>query len=188
MENPDTRVQFTKARFQQALVELLGEKAIGAVTVKELCDRAGLNRGTFYLHYAEPMDVLHELEEHFNNMIMGDFRSGTENVLTDRLRLMLTERRAFAAMLGRHGDPAFPARACSMAYEVMKPYLDLEERNTTDAVPDAFQFTFAGCTWMICTWLMASNPIPPEQMAQKLLLMSSSVFNISRNQTEGRRE
>ena len=191
MENPDTRVQYTKSRFQQAIVELLEEKAIGFVTVKELCSRAGLNRGTFYLHYSEPMDVLHELEERLFETIMDHFRPGGEDVLADRLRLMLTERRAFAAVLGRHGDPAFPLRACRLSYQAVKavkPAIAAEPAAAECEVPEAFQFIFAGCTWMIGSWLSSSDPIPPEQMANKLLLMSSGVFDITKIQTEGDRE
>ena len=184
MENIDTRVQYTKSRFHRAMVELLGEKSIGFVTVKELCARAGLNRGTFYLHYTEPMDVLHELEDSLNAMVMEGF-SGSESVLVDRLRLMLAERRAFAAILGRHGDPAFPVRACRLAYQVMKPYFAAEETASTNEPPETFQFAFAGCTWMICVWLSSSEPVPPEQMAKKLLLMSNSVFDTQKNRQKG---
>ncbi len=176
MENLDTRVQFTKSRFQQALVELLEKKAIGFVTVKELCDRAGLNRGTFYLHYAEPMDVLHELEERFFKTIMENFHSGDEDVLADRLQLMLTERKVFAAVLSRNGDPSFPGRACRLAYEAVKPYFSPQETAAEDEVPEAFQFVFSGCTWLVASWLASGDPIPPEQMANKLLLFSNSVL------------
>lgn len=184
MENPDTRVQFTKSRFQQAVVELLEEKSIGFVTVKELCDRAGLNRGTFYLHYTEPMDVLHELENRLVDKIMGDY-SGSEDILTDRLRLMLTERKAYAAILGRHGDPLFPARACRLAYEAMKPYYSPQKTAAENEIPEVFQFVFAGCTWLIGSWLASSDPIPPEQMAKKLLLMSNSVFDTPNKRQKG---
>ena len=187
MENPDTRVQYTKSRFQQAIVELLEEKAIGFVTVKELCDRAGLNRGTFYLHYTEPMDVLHELEDRLVEMTMTGYRSNREDVLTDRLRLMLTDRKAFAAILSRNGDPAFPVRACRLAYERVVHQEASEEKGEQE-IPEEFRFIFAGCTWLIGSWLSSSDRIPPEQMARKLLLLSSGVYNSSRKQTEGGRE
>ena len=187
MENPDTRVQYTKSRFQQAIVELLGEKAIGFVTVKELCGRAGLNRGTFYLHYTEPMDVLHELEKRLYEKIMDGFAPSNEESLTDRLKVMLTDHKVFAAILSRNGDPAFPVRACRLAYERVVHQEASEEKGEQE-IPEEFQFIFAGCTWMIGSWLSSSDRIPPEQMARKLLLLSSGVYNSSRKQTEGGRE
>ena len=63
MKNTDTRVQYTKERFHSALLRLLETKPINKITVKELCEAASLNRGTFYLHYAEPQDILTEIED-----------------------------------------------------------------------------------------------------------------------------
>ena len=65
MDNLDTRVQFTRAALQQSLLRILRNKPIDKVTIKELCDEAKLNRGTFYLHYTTPNDVLMEIEQQF---------------------------------------------------------------------------------------------------------------------------
>lgn len=63
MDNLDNRVRYTKAILQQALLKILQFKNIDRVTIKELCDEAKVNRGTFYLHYATPNDLLREIEE-----------------------------------------------------------------------------------------------------------------------------
>ena len=34
-------------------MSLLTQKPLRSITVKELCEQAGLNRGTFYAHYAD---------------------------------------------------------------------------------------------------------------------------------------
>ena len=65
MEKMDHRVRVTKHLLRNALTVLLTEKPIAAITVKELCLRAGINRGTFYTHYKDQVDlynaVLNEL-------------------------------------------------------------------------------------------------------------------------------
>jgi AcrR family transcriptional regulator len=48
---------------REALLEILPEKPIEAVTVTELCHRADLNRGTFYLHYGSPAELLEDIED-----------------------------------------------------------------------------------------------------------------------------
>ncbi|MBP5168957.1 MAG: TetR/AcrR family transcriptional regulator, partial [Oscillospiraceae bacterium] len=65
MENLDTRVRYTKSVLKESLLQLLKDKPITKVTIKELCETAKLNRGTFYLHYNEPNDVLREIEKEF---------------------------------------------------------------------------------------------------------------------------
>ena len=58
----DRRLRRTRERLRESLLELLGEKDIRAVTVKELTDRADVNRGTFYSHYQDIYDMLDQLE------------------------------------------------------------------------------------------------------------------------------
>ena len=57
------RIQMTKALIRTALVELMGEKNFERITIKELCERADVNRTTFYLHYADQRSVLNDLKE-----------------------------------------------------------------------------------------------------------------------------
>ncbi len=62
MHNPEHRVQTTKKLLREALMTLLAEKPLRSITVKELCLRAKLNRGTFYAHYADVYDLLEQIE------------------------------------------------------------------------------------------------------------------------------
>lgn len=66
MANVDPRVKRTKKMFKDALKELmLVHDDHMDITVKELCEKAGLNRRTFYLHYESIDDVLLEIQEDF---------------------------------------------------------------------------------------------------------------------------
>lgn len=67
MNELDPRVKRTKKMFKEALKELmLKHKDYMEITVKELCDKAELNRRTFYLHYEYIDDVLLEIQEDFS--------------------------------------------------------------------------------------------------------------------------
>lgn len=46
------RTRYTRAAMQDALIELLRDQALGDITVKALCERADVNRSTFYAHYS----------------------------------------------------------------------------------------------------------------------------------------
>ena len=48
----DRRVRKTKLALEQAFLELLAEKDLDRITVKELAERADITRKTFYLHYS----------------------------------------------------------------------------------------------------------------------------------------
>ena len=64
MEQKESRrVRMTKMLLKTALLELMQEKEFSQITIKELCERADLNRTTFYLHYADQTAVLREIEQ-----------------------------------------------------------------------------------------------------------------------------
>lgn len=50
----------TAARMDEAFLELLEKKDFTYITVKEICEKAGVNRSTFYLHYETVSDLLAE--------------------------------------------------------------------------------------------------------------------------------
>ncbi len=60
MTRSESKYFATAARMDEALLELLGEKDLDFITVKEICTRAGVSRSTFYLHYETIGDLLDE--------------------------------------------------------------------------------------------------------------------------------
>lgn len=45
----DRRVRKTKRQLRQALMDLMSEKPSKSISVRELAERADINRGTFYI-------------------------------------------------------------------------------------------------------------------------------------------
>lgn len=59
----DLRIIRTKKLLRNTLLQLLEEKKFENITVSELTARAGINRKTFYLHYASTRDLLDEIQD-----------------------------------------------------------------------------------------------------------------------------
>ena len=59
----DRRVKYTRMVITNSFIKLLGEKPLSKVSVKEICDLADVNRATFYKHYADPYDLLAQIEQ-----------------------------------------------------------------------------------------------------------------------------
>lgn len=72
-ETQDRRIKRTKMLLQNALVDLMLEKAVGKISVKELTQKADVNRSTFYLHYLDIYDMLEQIENEFVETIQGFF-------------------------------------------------------------------------------------------------------------------
>ena len=67
----DHRTRVTKLLIRRAFLDLLRQKPIQSITVKELCAQAGINRGTFYSHYTDIYDLLGQMEAGFQKELEG---------------------------------------------------------------------------------------------------------------------
>ena len=57
----DRRTRYTRQTIRETLLELMEQKPFHRITVTEVCKRAEMNRGTFYLHYLDLDDVLDDI-------------------------------------------------------------------------------------------------------------------------------
>lgn len=53
-----------------ALLELMREKPFEKITVKSICERAGVNRGTFYSHYTDIYAMVEDAENYLNKELI----------------------------------------------------------------------------------------------------------------------
>lgn len=61
MNFTDLRIIKTQERLQNALLGLLGTKELKAITVKEICAKAGISRNAFYQHYGYKEDLYDQM-------------------------------------------------------------------------------------------------------------------------------
>ena len=60
MNKNESKYFNTAIRMDEALITLLEKKDFEYITIKEICEVAGVNRSTFYLHYENTSDLLKE--------------------------------------------------------------------------------------------------------------------------------
>ena len=61
IEKEDLRVKKTKLLIRNSFISLAKEQSYQKISVKDLCDKAMINRNTFYLHYENKDDLVKEL-------------------------------------------------------------------------------------------------------------------------------
>ena len=71
MNKNESKYFYTASLMDEALIELLHKKEFEYITVKELCQKAGVNRSTFYLHYETMNDLLEETVEYVNKRFLS---------------------------------------------------------------------------------------------------------------------
>ena len=71
MNKSESKYFNTATKMDLALISLLKKKPFEYITVSEICEVAGVNRSTFYLHYETISDLLNETVKY----LINDFRS-----------------------------------------------------------------------------------------------------------------
>ena len=174
MARSDRRVQYTKRVLKEAVLELLKQKTIDEVTIKEICELADVNRGTFYLHYTQPLDILKEIENRFIEENMAAFDAYWENERDpDRMatifRCILENKELCRILMGENGDPQFMRSLLSLGREDIVDEWQKEfphyEREKLDFL---FDFVFTGSTRLILNWIDDDRGLSVEAFTQRL--------------------
>ena len=83
MNKNESKYFNTAIRMDEALITLLEKKDFEYITIKEICDTAGVNRSTFYLHYENTFDLLQETARYILDKHFAYYSSDT-NGITER--------------------------------------------------------------------------------------------------------
>ncbi|MCM3257848.1 TetR/AcrR family transcriptional regulator C-terminal domain-containing protein [Paenibacillus lautus] len=119
----DRRKLKTRRLLQKALLEVIEEKGAGRVTVSDITKKADVNRGTFYLHYTDSMDMLQKvkeevwegLRERIDKLDPFDYLHFANNKapypsLVDVVEYCGENADFFRVILGPQGDPSYRIR------------------------------------------------------------------------------
>jgi AcrR family transcriptional regulator len=101
----------------EAMMSLLEEKPFSEISVTELCEKADINRNTFYSHYEKPADVLTHLETKILEQISDALSNSdvSEDVTEKALRVLESEKRMTKILLSDHSESAFSEKIYSLA-------------------------------------------------------------------------
>lgn len=203
-ETLDRRIRKTRRVIRQCLTELLKTKRIQDITVREISEKADINRGTFYLHYRDIFDLmeqienelLEELEDVLNHFKASDLLSNPALVFSRVFQLVKDNSDMVAILIGQNGDINFVNRLKRIVrekclndwMELFRPGSDGSQKRVlcvSDAVSDdsAFEayysFTVTGCIGLVQYWLDSGLRETPEQLAalvEQIILKGLRLF------------
>lgn len=66
---------FTKQAIKNSLIHLLNERPSGKITVKDIVEDCGINRNSFYYHYADIPSLIEEIIKEEADRIVAEHRS-----------------------------------------------------------------------------------------------------------------
>ena len=80
MNKNESKYFNTAVKMDKALLSRLEKKDFEFITIKEICDTAGVNRSTFYLHYDNTSDLLQEATKYIIETFLSYFTIDTKPI------------------------------------------------------------------------------------------------------------
>ena len=77
----------TKEDIKEALIQLLSEERFDNISISKLCMRAGINRGTFYLHYQDKYQMVDSLKSEIISQLSSYSMFEAENEYPKKLMI-----------------------------------------------------------------------------------------------------
>lgn len=153
-------VRNTKRKLKDGLMQLLNEKSITQISVRELTELVDINRGTFYFHYNDIYDMLHQIEddffEQFKQVIDRDIETRREDFpyIRDIFAFIRENSNMVRILLGKNSDVEFVIRLKRLLLARCEKHWK-ETMGLTDDTELAIYSSFivAGCVGIIKRWL-----------------------------------
>ena len=170
----DRRVRRTRQLLANALFTLMKEKSYNDITVKELCEAADINRGTFYLHYKDIDDMVEQIEQEilvqFEALLCAHAPASPadapDQLFFDMFRFAEENRDLYAALLGKNGDLSFLRKIKELSRRrLMELYADRLPEKDLVRFDYFYSFISSGCIGLIEHWLFSQNPEPAAKIA-----------------------
>lgn len=183
-------VRRTKGKLKEALIQLMLEKPVKDITVREIAELADVSRGTFYLYYRDVYDMverlqnqlLDELTEIMDRIDPRSADAAYEAILSTLL-LVREENNLFRALLGPNGSHEF---INGMSAILDKPLSDSIRPLATgeSTVRLVSGFFIKGFIGLIEEWLLDGLKETPENMA---IIVSNLLTNAQHYVLQNRR-
>lgn len=176
----DHRVRLTKMLLQDSFLDLLAHKPVAKITVKELCEKAEVNRATFYAHYRDIFNLYEEIERGLAQTIMHSLSTtmaerSLSTFSTEICRIIVANERSCRAIFGEYSDPEFPLRIVETLREGSIALWRDERPSASEAELDRF-YTFManGCLAVVRAWVQNDMAESPDSIAAFIQKMTDA--------------
>ncbi len=179
----DPRVKRTRQLLEQSFMEIIEQKGFQAVTVQDITERAGVNRATFYAHFADKYALLdHSIRQGFMQEIDKRMLHACHLTL-DNLRNLIVAVCEFTRSSNSHCKPAqaqfellVETQVKAVMHELLMKWL---EQVQLDVAPET---AATAASWAIyglaLQWSHAKQPEPVEEFAAGVLPLVAANLNL----------
>jgi AcrR family transcriptional regulator len=175
----DRRIQRTRQLLKQASIEIMQRKGFPATSIQEITERANVNRGTFYDHFADKYALLETLmRDEFRHLVrvLPPVSRWNSSVLQHLIQLVLENFRDVQRRCHPLGDidPLTQRIIQEELTALLLAWLtEKRKKGIQNTVP--LQTAAGTMSWAILgaalQWSLEPDSISSEQMAHDILLL-----------------
>lgn len=173
----DRRVKYSKMVIENSFIQLLKVKPISRITIKEICEGADVNRATFYAHYLDQDDLLHQIENDLIDDVNQYLSSyNPQNLMEAPLEMMekilsyvKTNAELFDLLLNANGDIQFQQDVIKLLGAQQLLPTDMTKDLSKKDAEYIFLFFASGAIGVVKQWLTDGMKKPERETAELIL-------------------
>ena len=169
----DRRKRYTRMVLKESLMELLKDKPISNITIKEICELADINRSTFYSHYSSQYDLLNAIEEEFiedmvSTLSQYNFSKEEEALkMTEKiLEYIAMKSDECQTLLSENSDIHFQKKGMMITQEFIFKNWITDSQLDRETFEYINIFVVSGSIYVIKNWLENGMDKSPREMAE----------------------
>ncbi|MGN1015268.1 MAG: TetR/AcrR family transcriptional regulator [Butyricicoccus sp.] len=164
----------TRNNLIHAFWDLYCEKDINKITIKEITDRAGYNRATFYIYFKNTRQVLDYVEEQLYDMLSEPEHKPrsfeeAQQLLEQSIQKFDQNSRFLCVLLSEKGDPQFASDFRQYLRRIMNRVVELGELEPTVPLEFALDFAIGGITSSLQHWYERHPNTSSKQLIENIL-------------------
>lgn len=176
------RIKNTKKRLSEALTEMLEKIPLRSVSIRELCERAGINRTTFYNHYGSQYDLFEEISRRYLDGIAvelaaadGNNRESVQERVAKVLHYLEDHLTLSRLLLNNNIDSGFVERLFALPKITDLLRSALKDRSDEDTRTATISFALYGSYRLLLDWINNDDRMSCEQEAVLILGLARRV-------------
>ena len=170
------RVQKTREQLKGALTELLKTQPFERITVKGICDKAGVNRSTFYVHYSCPRDLVDEMEKNMLDQLPAIVSDEPKDIIASFTLLLdyIRNNSSVVEVLMRDGvDSSFGETLMRAVMDKYDEFLTIEDEALSR---QCYIFCITGAIGLVRNWIDSGFSCPSDKLASLIIDLAFRVM------------
>jgi AcrR family transcriptional regulator len=185
MKKEDLRIRYTRMILQNSLIELMKERPVSKIGIKEICALAGVSRSTFYTYYENVYNILEQIEEETFLYFEGVVNQHASQIkLSNKekaamyqrnLQYIIDNSNSVKVLLSENGDINFQEKFFQKF--ITKAQNILRSNSDNPSLGNIYEgysvFIVHGAIGLVQYWLKNNMHIPIPEMAKMLVKLTT---------------